>query len=66
MWGLALADFGRVPLSSDSLRGVQKRKKCSQNYFQVLQLQAVIFRNDYKCRKLPLSPYGMSSFPFYR
>jgi len=41
--GLALADFGRDPRSSDSLRGIffQKRKNCSQN-FQVLRLQAVI------------------------
>jgi len=42
--GLALADFGRNPRSSDSLRWVdfpKKGKNCSQN-FQVLRLQAVI------------------------
>ena len=42
--GLALADHGHDPRSSDSLRGVffpKKRKNCSQN-FQVLRLQTVI------------------------
>jgi len=42
--GLALANFGRDPSSSDSLRGIafpKKRQNCSQN-FPVLQLQAVI------------------------
>jgi len=40
MWGLALADFGRNPRSSDSLRGIvfsKKRKNCSQNV-QILSL----------------------------
>jgi len=45
MWGLALADFGRDPRSSDSLKGIVFLKKtpenCSQN-FKVLRLQAVI------------------------
>jgi len=48
MWakcvGLALADFGRDPRSSDSLREIvfpQKCKKSSQN-FQVFRLQAII------------------------
>jgi len=37
MWGLALADFGHDPRSSDSLKGV-----VFQKIFQVLRLQAVI------------------------
>jgi len=45
MWGLALADFGRDPRSSDSLRGIsfffKKRKNCLQN-FQVFRYQSVV------------------------
>jgi len=44
MWGLALADFGRDPSSSDSLRGIvflKKRKNWLQK-FQVLQLNRTI------------------------
>jgi len=40
MWGLALADFGRDPHSSDSLRGIVFPKKtqiCSGN-FQIFRL----------------------------
>jgi len=43
--GLSLANFGRDPHSSNSLRGIvfqnKKRKICSKN-FQVLRLQVVI------------------------
>jgi len=69
MWGLALADFGPDPHSSDSLRGVvfpkKKQKNCLQN-FHVLRLQAVITQQLLQMPKThgKLLPYGMASIHF--
>jgi len=70
MWGLALADFGRDPSSSDSLRGIVFPKK-AQKLLIKFPGRATSGRHNYAmitdCRKFTSkwSFYAMSSFHFY-